>query len=88
MKLIPYDLEKLPCKMKKTKMLEVLDEFVKSGYPCVKLEGWTHKNVESLRTSLCKAINHFGFNGIKVVIRKKEAFLINENVAPRLNAKV
>ena len=87
MKLVPYDFEKLSCKMKRTKMLKVLDEFVKSGHQCVKLEGWTHKNVESLRGVINKSIARFGSNGIKVVIRKKEVFLVNENITPRLNTE-
>ena len=43
MKLVPYDVAKLPGKnvYSKSENLRILEEFANSGLECVKVEGWT-----------------------------------------------
>lgn len=81
MKMIPYEREKVRY-YKKTKNLEILEEFMNSGLECAKIEGYSHKNAKSAQSCLYSSMKRFGLKGIAVVVRKGNLFLlrVNENL--------
>ena len=88
MKLVPYDLEKIGYygAYRKTRNLKILDEFVKSGHRCVKIEDYPQKDAKNCSRSLKASIRKFKLNGIKVSVRGQDVFLINTGIDnPRLS---
>ena len=88
MKLVPYNLSDLGHigGYRKTSNLKILDEFVKSGYQCVKVENYPQKDAANCRNSLVNSIKKFKLNGIKVSVRGRDVFLINTGFDnPRLS---
>ena len=78
MKLTPIK-EKLGINFyKKTKWLEIIDEFVNSEMKCAKLEEWDNKSSKSAATALNNSIKRFNKKGIKAIERKGEVFLVKE----------
>lgn len=78
MKLTPIK-EKLGINFyKKTKWLEIIDEFVNSEMKCAKLEEWDNKSSNSAATALNNSIKRFNKKGIKAIERKGEVFLVKE----------
>ena len=75
MKMIPYEWEKVRY-YKKTKNLEILEEFVNSGLECAKIEGYPHKNAKSAQSCLYSSMKRFGIDGIAIVVRKGNLFLL------------
>lgn len=63
---------------KKSKWLEIIDEFVNSEMKCAKLEGWTHKTSSSAASAFNVSIKRFNKKGIRAIERKGEVFLVKE----------
>lgn len=69
-------------RFKSTKNLEILDEFINSGFEMVRLEGADkeYKNAESCVSSLSASIKRFKRDNIKATVIDGEAFLINTDL--------
>lgn len=78
MRLVPYDVNQLKPRMKRTKCLEVLEEFEKSGLTCAEIEDFTQKSAKTCAVSFCNAIKRFRMNNISVRTSKGRVFLIRE----------
>ena len=76
MKLVPYELKNVRRTYKKTEMLSILEEFIESGQPCVKIEGWRHKNAKSCMASFYNAIKRFHMDQVRVITSKGEFVFI------------
>ena len=80
MKLVPYELKNVRRTYKKTEMLSILEEFIESGQPCVKIEGWRHKNAKSCMASFYNAIKRFHMDQVRVITSKGEVYLIRTDI--------
>ncbi len=78
MKLIPVKENLKITFYKKTKWLDIIDEFVNSEMKCAKLEGWTNKTSSSAASACNISIKRFNKKGIKAIERKGEVFLVKE----------
>lgn len=76
MKLVPYDVNKVTDYHKKSKLLDILDEFRDSDYDCVKIENYDHVSAYSCAASFVKSIKRYHYDNIQAVARKGEVFLI------------
>lgn len=74
----PYELKQLDNAMgyKTGCNQKIIEEFVDSGYDCVKVEGWTNKTAGSATNSLNSTIKTMHKGGIKAVSRRGEVFLV------------
>lgn len=64
--------------LKGTKNLEIIEEFIESGYECAKVEGWTNATAFSAAGSLNRSIQRFNKAGIKAISSKNEVYLVKE----------
>lgn len=64
---------------KRTKNLELLEEFIQSGEKCVRIDGWEerYQNRTSLQSSMNNSIRKFNVTQVKCIVRGNEVFLIN-----------
>ena len=69
----------VPKVYKRTKRLELLEEFIQSGEKCVRIDGWKEQycNKTSLQSSILAAIKRFNLTQLKCIVRGDEVFLIN-----------
>lgn len=63
---------------KSTKIFNVLEQFVASGYEAALVEE-EGRDVNSIRGSLNNAIARFGINGVKVVCRGDNTYLVRKD---------
>lgn len=81
MKLIPYDVKKLPTKTKMYTNEGILNEFINSGEKCVQVKDYPHVNARSFYTSFWKSIKTFGFEKrVKIRVVGKDAFLVRTDL--------
>lgn len=78
MKIVPYDREKLLFQRhyKRTKNLQILEEFMDSDEKCVQLIDYEQCNAKSCQSSFQHSIQNFGFVGVRVVTRGDNVFLV------------
>lgn len=75
MKLVPYDKANVAYKLCKNQ--RVIDEFIRSGLDCVKIENYTQSTPYICRHSLANAIRRMGLQStVYACTYKKEVFLI------------
>ena len=69
----------VPKDYKRTKNLELLEEFIQSGEKCVRIDGWEEQycNRTSLQSSILAAIKRFNLTQVKCIVRGGCVFLIN-----------
>lgn len=65
---------------KKTKNLELLEEFINSGESVCEVVDYTHQDAKSAYWSLRNSVIRFGFNKISVATRKGRVYLIREDI--------
>lgn len=76
MKLIPCETNEIMEKRPYQSNYRILKKFMDCEHTCVKLEGYHHKDVESLRTSMTNSIKRY-YNGlITITTRGQDAYLI------------
>lgn len=82
MKLVPYDLSKLPGESfySRSDNLRILEEFANSGLDCAKVENFTHKHASSCASSLKNSIRNYKMYSIQVITSRGEVFLIKKKV--------
>lgn len=78
MKMVPYDREKLmfPRHYRRTKNLQILEDFMNGNADCVQLVDHGHTNAKNCQSCLYNSIVRFGITGVKVVIREGNVFLV------------
>lgn len=79
MNMVPYDYHKIEDLMfyKRTKLDEILDEFLGTGEICVEMVDYTHVNAKSCQNSFTTRIKKRRIqNMIKVMIRGDHVFLV------------
>lgn len=78
MKLVPYDMQKIPGRgvYKRSENLRILEEFAESGLECAKVEDYTQKNANSCISALNNSIKLYNKNGIQAIMRGGDVFLI------------
>lgn len=77
MRMVPADL-KVVRHYKKTRNLAILEEFLASGYDCVLLEDFPHKDAKACQASLMCSARHFGINSVVVVKRNDKIYLLKK----------
>ena len=80
MKLVPHDKTKLGTRgfYAKTSNLKILEGFAESGYDCVKLEDYPHRDAYTCCGSLKQSIKRFNFGTIACIVRGGEVYLIKK----------
>lgn len=87
MKLVPCDLnETLNAKKPYSDIFNTVSEFICSEESCVKVTGWTHKNVYSARSSFARCIKNSGFTNIVATIINHELYLMHRDTAETVEA--
>lgn len=79
MTLTPYnlkDIENANHYYKRSKLQQILEEFVEADMESAKIEDWTHKNATSCVASFNTAIRRYRMSGIKAMCRNGEVFLV------------
>lgn len=78
MRLVECDKSEINLKnyKKKTRWLEVIDEFMESDVKCCRIEDYTNKSAASCESSLNHAIKRYNKKGIKAVIRNGIVYLV------------
>lgn len=61
---------------KKTKNMQILDEFVQSGMECAEVMEFTNKTASSCANSLRATIEKQRYGGITAISRNNKAYLI------------
>lgn len=79
MKLVPYDVKKLPSSQKGNNYV-LFEEFLNMNVKCVKIENFPHKSATICSQVLRVSAKRFGLTGIKIVQKGNEVFLINTNL--------
>ena len=77
MRMVPADLKEVR-HYKKTRNLAILEEFLASGYDCVLLENFPHKDAKTCQSSLMGSARRFGINGVAVVKRNDKIYLLKK----------
>lgn len=77
MKMTPYDKSKLSVRMPRSNNYGIIEEFVRSGYECVKLEGYTQRDATICALSLRASIKRYGFH-VDVAKRGEDVYLIKK----------
>lgn len=69
----------VPKNYKRTKNLELLEEFIRSGEKCVRIDGWEeqYRNRTSLQSSMNNSIRKFKVTQVKCIVRGDDVCLIN-----------
>lgn len=80
MKLIPYDIEKIPHAGRMFQNQAILKEFVESGLKCVKVDNYPHKSARSFATSFWKSARTFGYDNVVVKTKGDEVFMIRTDL--------
>lgn len=65
-----------PVKRSNSDNYAILKEFLNSNDDCVKIEDWTHKNVNCCAVSMRTSIKHFYPNQIKVIQKGRDVYLV------------
>ncbi len=82
MKLTPYNINDIPGRKlayRKTKNLEILEEFINSGVKCCEVENFTQASAAICCSTLKASAKRYGFNQITVTFRGERVFLILED---------
>lgn len=79
MNLIPWEKERLGMVYKHCKNQVVLEEFLRSGLECAKVENFAHSTPNVCANALRRSALRFGMSQIIVAVRNGEVFLIREN---------
>lgn len=61
---------------KKTKNLEILEEFLNSGLACARVEEYTQVSANGCSTSLKTSIKRYNLHGMDAIRRKDNVYLI------------
>lgn len=64
---------------KKSDNLNILEEFIESGFDCVEVKNFTQKSAKICASSLANSIKHYRFSGIAAISRKNHAYLIRKD---------
>lgn len=78
MKLIPAN-EMTLYYHKRTNLLEVLEEFDRSGFHCVEVQDYLHASAKNCCASFKNAINRYRMYNIDVFARGTKVFLVKVN---------
>ena len=78
MRLVAYDVNKVerPAMYKRTKLLAVLEEFMKSDDVCVEIKDFNHRDAYVCASCFRRAIVRYNFGGVAAIARRNQAFLI------------
>lgn len=60
----------------RTKNQEIIDEFIRSGLDCAKLEGWTNNSASCCAASINQTIKKMRYHGVKAISRRGQVYLI------------
>lgn len=80
MKLIPVDRASVQKKYANTKNLEVLDEFVKTGMDCARVDGIDESKAHQIASSLRNSARRFGIKTVRVSAINNRVYLLREEV--------
>lgn len=76
MYLVMADVSEAKMRYKRTKVLEILEQFKESGFECARVVDHNYAEAKSGVNAFRKAIHRFGINGVEVCIRNGEIYLV------------
>ena len=80
MYLVMADVSEAKMRYKRTKVLEILEQFKKSGFECARVVDHNYSEARSGVTTFRKAIQRFGINGVEACCRNNEIYLVRVDV--------
>lgn len=80
MKLIPVDRASVQKQYASTKNLAVLEEFVKSGMDCARVDGIEGSKAYNTATSIRNSAKRFGYKTVRVSTINNRVYLFREEI--------
>lgn len=80
MYLVMADISEAKMRYKRTKVLEILEQFKESGFECSRVVDHNYTRARSGASAFNKAIQRFGINGVEVCVRNDEIYLVRVDV--------
>ena len=74
------DISEAKMRYKRTKVLDILEQFKESGFECSRIVDHNYKDARSGANAFNRAIQRFGINGVRVCIRDNEIYLVRVDV--------